>query len=87
MLFFYDTFDRSVEAFGTLEQAAKHILGKLGVSLELGMDPVKQAQKSLGKRGKVVGISGAFGIIAGCPDKEAQETALKFKEALERCRK
>ena len=87
MLFFIDSFDRTVEAFSSLDKLAKHILGKLGVSVELGVDPIKLAQKSLGNRGKVVGYTGAFEAIAACGDKEAQELAVKFKEAIERHKK
>ncbi|WP_444997480.1 hypothetical protein [Aliikangiella sp. IMCC44359] len=87
MLFFVDSFDQSVEAFSSLDKIAKHILSKLGITLELGVEPIKLAQKSLGNRGKVVGYAGAFELIANTPDKEAQELSLKFKEALERFKK
>ena len=87
MLFFYDTFDRSVEAFPNIQETAKHILSKLRVSVELGMDPVEQAKKSLGNRGKVVSYTGAFELISNSEDKFAQELAFKFKEALVRIRK
>lgn len=87
MIFFYDSFDRSVEAFRDLNQAAKHILSKVGVSIELGADPVQLAKKALGNRGKVVGYSGAFDIIAHASDKEAQELAAKFKQAIARVKR
>lgn len=87
MLFFYDTFDRSVEAFPNIQDAAKHILSKLRVSVELGGDPVEQAKKSLGNRGKVVSYTGAFELISNSEDRFAQELAFKFKEALMRARK
>ncbi|WP_196139732.1 hypothetical protein [Aliikangiella sp. G2MR2-5] len=87
MIFFYDSFDQSVEAFASLDITAKHILGKVGVSIELGKDPVELAKRALGNRGKVVGYAGAFDIISKASDKEAQELALKFKTALERARK
>ncbi|MET1253919.1 hypothetical protein [Aliikangiella maris] len=87
MLFFVDQFDLSVEAFSTPEKLAKHVLSKLGITYELGSDPVKLAQKSLGNRGKVVGYVGAFKMIAASDDNKAQELANKFKEAIERLKK
>ena len=87
MFFFVDSFDQSVEVFGNLETLAKHVLSKLGVSVELGTDPIKQAQKSLGKRGRVVTVAAAFGMIAECEDKKAQELAHQFKDALDRSRR
>lgn len=87
MIFFIDSFDNSVEVFRDVQQVAKHILAKLGVSLELGMDPVKQAQQSLGNRGKVLGIAGVFEMISQTEDKKAQELALKCKEAVDRVRR
>lgn len=87
MIFFIDSFDNSVEVFRDVQQVAKHILAKLGVSLELGMDPVKQAQQSLGNRGKVLGIAGVFEMISQTEDKKAQELALKCKEAVDRIRR
>lgn len=88
MFFFIDQFDQSVEVFPSLDKLAKHILAKLKITWELGQDPVQLAQKSLGNRGKVVGLSGAFKLIAAEEeDKKAREWAQKFYECIERARK
>ena len=89
MFFFIDSFDniRTVEAFPSLDKLAKHVLAKLGVSIELGADPIQLAKKSLGQRGKVVNVGGAFKLIANSEDKVAQELALEFKLAIERYKK
>jgi hypothetical protein len=86
MFFFIDRFDQvqTVEAFPSLEKLARHVLGKLGVSLELGVDPVTLAQKNLGNRGRVVNLSGAFKMIANTEGQAAQELALQFQQALDR---
>ncbi len=87
MLFFYDSFDQSVEAFSNIQDTAKYILSKLRIGIELGVDPVEQAKKSLGNRGKVFSYSGAFDLIAKAEGRQAQELALKFKQALLRLKK
>lgn len=89
MFFFIDSFDKiqSVEVFPTLDKLAHHVLSKLGVSIELGADPIQLAKNSLGQRGKVVNLAGAFKLIANSEDKVAQELASDFKVAVERYRK
>lgn len=86
MFFFIDSFDQvqTIEVFPTLDKLAKYVLGKLGVSLELGVDPIELAKKSLGNRGRVVTLQGAFKIIANSEGERAQELALQFQQALER---
>ncbi len=89
MFFFVDRFDQvqTVEAFPNLEKLARYVLGKLGVSLELGTDPITLAQKNLGNRGRVVNISGAFKLIANTEGQAAQELALQFQQAVDRYKK
>ena len=89
MFFFIDRFDQiqTVEVFPTINKLAIYVLGKLGVSLELGADLVKLAQKSLGNRGKVVSLTGAFKEIANSPGEQAQALALQFQQAVERYKK
>ena len=89
MFFFIDSFDKfqSVEIFPTLDKLARHVLSKLGVSIELGADPIQLAKNSLGQRGKVVNLAGAFKLIANSEDKVAQELAHEFKVAVELYRK
>ena len=54
MFFFIDSFDKlqSVEIFPTLDKLARHVLSKLGVSIELGADPIQLAKNSLGATGE-----------------------------------
>ena len=89
MFFFVDKFDKiqTVEMFPSLEKLARHALEKLGVTLELGKDPIKLAQESLGNRGKVVTISNAFKMIANTEGEAAQELAAQFYQAVERAKK
>ncbi len=89
MFFFVDTFDKlqTVEVFPTLEKLARHILSKLGVSIELGADPIQLAKESLGQRGKVLNMAGAFKLIANTEDGKAQALAMEFKQALDRYKK
>lgn len=89
MFFFVDRFDQiqTVEAFPSLEKLARYVLGKLGVSLELGVDPITLAQKNLGNRGRVVNLAGAFKMIANTEGEAAQELALQFQQAVERFKK
>ncbi len=86
MFFFIDSFDkhRKVEVFPSLDKLARHVLAKLGVSIELGADPIQLAKSNLGQRGKVLNLAGAFKLIANSKDKVAQELALEFKIAVER---
>ena len=86
MFFFLDTFDKvqSVEVFPSLEKLARHVLSKLGVSIELGSDPIQLAKQSLGQRGKVLTIPTAFKLIANTEDGKAQALALEFYSALQR---
>ena len=89
MFFFIDKFDQtqSVEAFPNLEKLALYALGKMGVSIELGGDPIQLAQKNLGNRGQVVTLAGAFKTIASTEGEAAQALALQFQQAVERYRK
>jgi len=89
MFFFVDAFDKqqTVEMFPNLEKLARHVLGKLGITLELGKDPIKLAQENLGNRGKVVTISNAFKLIASTEGEAAQELAAQFHQAVERAKK
>ena len=89
MFFFIDTFDnlQSIEAFPNLDQLARHVLSKLGVSIELGSDPIKLAKQSLGQRGKVLTVAGAFKLIANSEDNSAQSLAREFHQAIERAKK
>ena len=89
MFFFVDKFDKfqTVEMFSSLEKLARHVLSKLGITLELGKDPVKLAQANLGNRGKVVTISNAFKMIANTEGEAAQELAAQFHQAVERAKK
>ena len=89
MFFFIDKFDtmQTVEVFPSLNKLAIYVLGKLGISIELGVDPVQLAQKNLGNRGTVVTLSGAFKIIANTEGEAAQELAMQFHRALERTKK
>jgi len=89
MFFFLDKFDKiqTVEVFPSLDKLARHVLSKLGVSIELGADPINLAKKSLGNRGRVLNLAGAFNLIANTEDKLAQELALEFKQALDRYKK
>ncbi len=86
MFFFIDSFDKiqPIESFPTLEKLARHVLSKLGVSIELGADPIQLAKKSLGQRGKVLTLAGAFKLIASTEDEKAQQLAEEFKLAVER---
>jgi|GEM_PF-5614035 len=89
MFFFIDRFDQvqTVETFANLDKLARHVLGKLGISLELGTDPIQLAQKNLGNRGKVVTISGAFKLIAETEGEAAQELSAQFHQAINRFKK
>jgi hypothetical protein len=89
MFFFIDSFDKiqSVEIFPSIDKLARHVLSKLGVSIELGTDPIQLAKQSLGPRGKMVNLAGAFKLIADSEDKVAQELVLEFRLAVERYRK
>lgn len=89
MFFFIDKFDQvqSVEVFPNLEKLALYALGKMGISLELGADPIRLAQSNLGNRGQVTTLAGAFKMIANAEGNNAQELALQFQQALERYRK
>jgi hypothetical protein len=86
MFFFVDTFDKlqTVEVFPTLDKLARHVLAKLGISIELGKDPIQLAKQNLGNRGKVLTLAAAFKLIAGTQDGAAQELAAQFHAALER---
>jgi len=89
MFFFIDKFDtiQTVEVFPNLNKLAVYVLGKLGISLELGADPIKLAQKNLGNRGAVVTLAGAFKVIANTEGEAAQELAMQFHQALGRYKK
>ena len=63
--------------------AAKAVLKKLNVTLSSGADPVKLAQETLGYRGWILNLSGAFEAISESDDQAAQELALQFKQAVE----
>jgi hypothetical protein len=86
MFFFVDRFDKiqKVEMYKSLEKLALHVLEKIGITLELGRDPVKLAQENLGNRGKVLTVSKAFKMIANTEGQAAQELAAEFHQAIER---
>ena len=89
MFFFVDRFDKlqTVEMFPSLDKLARHALEKLGITLELGKDPIQLAQENLGNRGKVVTVPNAFKMIANTEGEAAQELAAQFYQAVERARK
>ncbi len=82
-----DSFDQSVEAFSSFDSMSKYVLDKMGLALELGMDPIEQVKSALGNRGRVVGVSRAFDVIARSKDKQSQELAHKFNDAVNRLKK
>jgi hypothetical protein len=86
MFFFLDSFDKlqTVEVFPNLDKLARHVLSKLGISIELGKDPIALAKNNLGNRGKVLTLSASYKMIANSEDGDAQRLAAQFHEALER---
>jgi hypothetical protein len=89
MFFFIDRFDKlqTIECFSDLEKLARHVIAKLGISLELGQDPIMLAQKNLGNRGQVVTLANAFKLIANAEGDQAKIFAEQFHQALLRAKR
>ncbi|WP_444886035.1 hypothetical protein [Microbulbifer sp. PSTR4-B] len=74
---------RSVLAFKTRGEAARHLLTQNGQEVQPGADPVRQAQPLLDQGRAMLNLSDMFDAIAESDDQAAQELAAQCRDAVD----
>ena len=83
MVFLVCESTRSVRAFKSRGDAARHLLAQDGQDVPAGADPVRLAQPLLDQGRALLNLSDMFDSIASSDDRAAQELAAQCRDAVD----